>query len=368
MAHMTDKKEILLNLRERLDHNPIGLPEDLNVYEILSILFTDEEARLASSFPLHPTTLEQLETITQTPGAYLKKLLESMLKKGLVLESKKKGKSSYILSMALVGFFEFIFMRTNQALPMKKLAELIHEYRLGTKFTEELFNPATPRARALAYEKILPKTEILTFEFATELVQEAGRGALTKCYCRHETYHLDQACGYPIDDICISLGNASDFLVERGFARRASITEIMEKLGLSKELGLMHTCDNVKHNVAFICNCCGCCCCFLAGITKHRLPYAVATTNYIATINNDSCNECAECIGRCQIGAISFLEGHTKPAVDANYCLGCGACSSFCNQKAILMEKRKKQIIPPSNMSELFKRLRHDRGKVNKLD
>lgn len=366
MAHLTDKKEILKELRERLDRNPIGLPEDINIYEILSILFTNEEAMLAARFPLEPVSLEQLGLITKRPVADVKAFLDSMLKKGLVLESKKRGQSRYMLSMALVGFFEFIFMRTNQALPMKRLAELIHEYRLGTKFTEELFNPSTPRARALIYESALPetKTEVLTFELATELVKEAGRGGLTKCYCRHETDHLDQACGYPIDDICVSLGTASDFLIERGFARRAAIAEILEKLSMAKELGLMHTCDNVKQNVAFICNCCGCCCCFLAGITKHRLPHAVLTTNYLADINKNSCVGCGECIERCQIGAIKLSENEVPVAeVDLDFCLGCGVCTGFCRQKAISMQERQRKIIPPATMSELMLRLKQDRGK-----
>ena len=371
MGHALDKHGLLRELRERLDRNPIGLPEDLNVYEILSLLFTNEEASIASKFPLEPVSLQELEECIKIPGDTLKSILEPMLDKGLVLESKKGGLSRYMLSMALVGFFEFIFMRTNGNLPLKSLAKLINEYRLGPAFTDELFNPSTPRARSLLYESITPesKTEVLTFEYATQLVKEAGRGGLTKCYCRHEAYHLDKACGYPIDDICISLGTASDFLIERGFARRASSEEILDKLSEAKKLGLMHVCDNVKQNVAFICNCCGCCCCFLAGITKHNLSYSVATTNYIADINEITCTGCGECSKRCQINAIRHVWKSEKvyAEVDQTFCLGCGVCASFCQQKAILMREREKRIIPPGNMSELMRRLKQDRGKSNNV-
>ncbi len=46
MGHLTGKEEILRQLRERLDKNPIGLPENTSLYEILSILFTEKEAEL----------------------------------------------------------------------------------------------------------------------------------------------------------------------------------------------------------------------------------------------------------------------------------------------------------------------------------
>lgn len=364
MAHLTNKRELLRDLRKRLDCNAIGLPEDVNIYEILSILFTNDEAKLASMFPLEPCTIKELEITTGMSSSTVNSLLDNMMNKGLVLESKKHGQYRYMLSMALVGFFEFIFMRSNQSLPIKRLAELIHEYRLGTKFTKEFFNPNTPRARALIHESTIQmdKTEVLTFEYATELVKEAGRGALTKCYCRHESYHLGLACGYPIEDICISLGSASDYLVERGFARRATIDEILEKLNIAKDLGLMHICDNVMHNIAFICNCCGCCCCFLAGITKHHLPYAVLSTNYEAMVNNDICIGCGECTKRCHVKAINLLKDNVA-RVDSLFCLGCGVCSNFCSRRAITMKKRRKKIIPPTNMSELMIRLKNDRNK-----
>lgn len=364
MGHMGNKNELLTGLRERLDQNPIGLPEDINIYEILSILFTDDEATLASKFPLKPSSFEDLKEISLLSSQKLKSIIASMLSKGLLLESKKHGSPRYMLSMALVGFFEFTFMKTNNSLPMKHLAELIHEYRLGTKFTKELFNPNTPRARSLLYETIVPdiKTEVLTHELATELVKEAGRGGLTKCYCRHETHHMGYNPCFPIDDMCISLGAASDFLIDKGFARKASATEILEKLDMAKELGLMHVCDNVKENVAFVCNCCNCCCCFLAGVNEHTLKNAVTSTNFIAKVDEGKCNGCEICTNYCQIKNISIIDNKVA-SVDKTSCLGCGVCASFCDQDAIEMKKREKNVILPKNMSELMIRLKQDRNK-----
>jgi Pyruvate/2-oxoacid:ferredoxin oxidoreductase delta subunit len=362
MGHINFKNELYGALRERLDKNPIGLPEDINIYEILSILFTKNEAYVATKMPMLPCTFDQLKELTGFNENELKKNIAHMLNKGLVLKSSKKGRDLFMLSMALVGFFEFSFMHMKKSLPLTKLGKLIREYRLGDKFTHELFKPGTPRSRSLIYKtaKMDVCTEILTYEEANALVDQAGKGALSFCYCRHERLHTGYECKYPYQDICISLGNASSFLVEHGFARRAEISEIKEKLIASREMGLPFICDNVKDNIAFICSCCSCCCCFLAGITHHKLPYAVATTSFIANVSKDDCKICGTCKEKCQAGAISLKNDASK--VNEKYCLGCGVCSTFCPEKAITMKEREKKIIPPSNMRELYQRLKQERG------
>lgn len=364
MGHINFKGELYRSLRKRLDKNPIGLPEDINIYEILSILFTKEEATVAANMPTMPCTIDQLKKLTGIEEQKLKIIIGKMLNKGLVLESTKKGRSLFMLSMALVGFFEFTFMHMKKSLPLTKLGKLIREYRLGDKFTYELFRPGTPRARSLLYEtaKIDVRTETLTYEEANILVDQAGKGALSFCYCRHESLHLGYECKYPYQDICISLGNAPVFLVEHGFARRAEISEIKEKLTASREMGLPFLCDNVKRNISFICSCCSCCCCFLTGIIHHKLPYAVATTSFIASVSKNACKACGTCHDSCQIGAITIKNGASE--INEEYCLGCGVCSTFCPEKAIIMKAREKKIIPPSNMLELYERLKQERDRI----
>ena len=82
------------------------------------------------------------------------------------------------------------------------------------------------------------------FDEAAEHIKIAGRGSLGKCYCRHETWRLGKNCSAPIDDICISFGAASDFLAEQGFAKRASVEELLDTLKRAEDSGLVHVGDN----------------------------------------------------------------------------------------------------------------------------
>jgi Na+-translocating ferredoxin:NAD+ oxidoreductase RNF subunit RnfB len=364
MGHLAGKEEILKQLRARLHKNPIGLPEHSSIYEILSILFTEKEAEVGARFPLGVVTIEELQKAVGKDKDELEGILKGMMKKGLVVTTTKDGQIRYLLSAAFVGFFEFTFMRTNESLPMKRLAELMHTYKNTPEFIQEFFSPGTSRGRVFIYSDGLPKvkSEVLSFYEAAEYIKKAGRGSLSKCYCRHEAWHLGKNCSAPIDDICMSLGIASDFLVEQGFARRASVEELLNVLKKAEDLGLVHIGDNVQDQTTFICNCCGCCCGFLEGITRHHLKHAVTTTNYLARLDQEECNGCEVCVDHCQIKAIK-MEGD-YPVVDKEFCLGCGVCAHFCPSGAMKMEEREKKIIPPKNYKELMVRLMKEKGRI----
>ncbi len=364
MGHLTGKEEILRQLQKRLHQNPVGLPEHTSVYEILSILYTDEEAQVGAKFPIGLATFDEVQRATGFEREELEDTLKGMLKKGLIISSVKDGKVRYLLSPGLTGFFEFTFMRTDESLPMKRLAELMQIYKKSPEFIQEFFSPGTSRGKAYVYSDVLPKvkSEVLRFDEAVKHIQKAGRGSLGKCYCRHEAWHLGKNCSAPIDDICMSLGNASDFLVEQGFARRASVEELLDTLKRAEDLGLVHIGDNLQDQTTFICNCCGCCCGFLEGITKYQLKHAVTTTNYIAKVNPEDCNGCQLCADHCQIKAIK-MEGD-YPMVNEEFCIGCGICAHFCPTEAMKMVERERRVIPPKNYKELMIRLMKEKGRL----
>jgi len=364
MGHLAGKDEILRQLRKRLNENPIGLPEHTSIYEILSILFTEEEANVGARFPLGAVTIDELQRVVGKDKDELEGILKGMMKKGLAVTTSKNGQIRYLLSAAFTGFFEFTFWRADESLPMKRLAELIHTYKNTPHFIQEFFSPGTSRFRAYVYNDNLPKvkSEIFRFDEAAEQIKMAGRGSLSRCYCRYKAWQLGKNCSAPIDDICMSLGNASDFVVEQGFGKRATVQELLDTLKKGEDFGLVHIGDNVLDKTTVICNCCGCCCAVLQGINQQHLKHAVTTTNYIARLEREDCNGCEICVDHCQIRAIK-MEGD-YPVVDEEFCLGCGVCAHFCPSGAMKMEEREKKIIPPKNYRELMIRLMKEKGRI----
>jgi hypothetical protein len=57
MGHLLSSKSTLIPLIDRLNRYPIGLVDSEKLREILAILFSGQEAFVASKFPLEEATL-----------------------------------------------------------------------------------------------------------------------------------------------------------------------------------------------------------------------------------------------------------------------------------------------------------------------
>ncbi|MCK5516736.1 MAG: hypothetical protein KAI39_07675, partial [Desulfobulbaceae bacterium] len=332
MGHHLDTKDSIVPLIDRLNKYPIGLPDNEKLRQILAILFSEEEAFVASRFPLEEATIKELVRATGWEKERLEPLLDKMADKGLVMDVTYNGKTFYLLMPGLIGFFEFTFMKQRQDLPVAELAQLMHEYLLGDPEQEmgrEFFSSKTPLTRSLAYEEHIPvSSNVATYESAREIIKNADYGAIAMCYCRHKKEHLHQTCdkNAPTKEICISLGTAAKFMVRRGFAEKRSTDELLAILTKARDLNLTHITDNIRHKPSFICNCCSCCCELLGGINR-GFPMGVGKTNFTLQIDQESCVGCGLCKTSCNVIALELIDvsnGKNKKqmTVNSDNCLG----------------------------------------------
>ena len=64
MGHHLDGKSSIVPLIDRLNKYPIGLPDTDKLRRILAILFSEDDAYVASRFPLTEATLKELVKAT----------------------------------------------------------------------------------------------------------------------------------------------------------------------------------------------------------------------------------------------------------------------------------------------------------------
>jgi len=373
MGHHLDGKSSIVPLIDRLNKYPIGLPDNDTLRQILTILFSEEEAYVASRFPLNEATLRELVRSTGWEKERLAKKLDEMADKGLVFDSTYGGKTYYLLMPGLIGFFEFSFMKQRQDLPVAELAQLMDEYLFGDprqQMGKEFFSSKTPLTRSLPYEEHIPvSSQIATYESAREIVKNAGYGAIGMCYCRHKKEHLNETCdkGAPTKEICISLGTAARFMVRRGFAEKRTTSELLKILEGARDLNLTHITDNIRYKPSFICNCCSCCCELLRGVIQ-GFPMGVAKTSFTLQVDCERCLGCGLCKKACNAAALELVDSKhvnsdKKMTVLAENCLGCGACISACPTSSLALAPVLRPDIPEKK-KDLFMQILKEKKRL----
>lgn len=355
-------------LQQKLDAHVTGAPDSPVLQQILRLLYSRDDLRVAMAVPL---TLASLESIAgklgETPQA-LQPRLDSMATRGLVMDLEHEGQRFYTLSPIAIGFFEFTFMRTRGELPQKELARLFDQYMyLDDRFARSVFAGETQLGRALAREDTLPEDGecgVLDWERATHIVKTASNHAVSLCACRHKEHHLDRNCGAALDN-CLSFDTGAEVLTRNGLARLISREESLDILQTARDSGLMQTADNVRQGVSYICNCCSCCCGMLQAIRRFEIPGAIVPSGFIVQIEHSVCNGCGLCAATCPVEALEVKEKNLILAMDG--CLGCGLCIRACRRGALKLERRVRPPVTPETLYDRILAMAVERGKLAEM-
>ena len=182
----------------------------------------------------------------------------------------------------------------------------------------------TPQMRVIPiHETITMTSEVLPYEIVSDMISRAQVISLTNCACRVSV----GACDKPLE-VCFSFDDMARFLVERDRARFIDKEEALKVLKFAEDEGLVHTINNSQDKPGVICNCCGCCCTLLRGITELGNPNAISTSAYVVSYTPDECIGCHLCVERCPMNAVE--EDDDKVALHEERCIGCGLCVSTC--------------------------------------
>ena len=384
MGHMGQLKQEYRGLMERLDHLPVGMPrpEDERALEgwreLLEVMYSPEEAALASRMPMMPTPLSKLARRFDMPEQELRRKLEPLCDKGLVMDlvSRSTGATKYLLAPPVVGFFEFSMMRAHDMFDKLSVAKAMDAYVHGDDtFAREVFGNDTVIGRAMVHEDVLAADmpEVLDWERTTKLIEESEQLAVSQCYCRHKAAHLGKACDAP-QEICLSLNNGAEFVIRRGFGRPINKQQALSIVTKARKLGLVQIADNVKNEPAYVCNCCACCCGQLSAINTFGLR-AVNPSGFEPQHDPEECKGCSRCSRACPVAAIAMTPERTGgkrknelyPVFDSELCIGCGVCATTCKQEAIRMERLAEPSHVPVNTIERVVRQMLERGRLADL-
>jgi ferredoxin len=377
MAHTTLKTSYS-RLSDRLNLFPQGAPPSELLFKILQILFSEKEAELVAGLPIRPFKAERASRIWKMDLANTRKVLDELASRAILVDIQQNGETVYVLPPPMAGFFEFSMMRVREDIDQKVLAELFYEYmNVEEDFIRDLFTQGeTQLGRTFVHEPALSDQNalhVLDYERASEVIKTASHRGIGICYCRHKMEHKDQACDAP-QDICMTFNNTAASLTRYGHAREVDVEECLDMLQVAYEGNLVQFGENVRNQVNFICNCCGCCCEAMIAARRFAILNPVHTTNFLPVIDASVCNGCGKCVNACPVEAMTLVSANdpNKPKLkmarlNEDLCLGCGVCVRTCDIDGIVLKSRQSRVITPLDGTHKAVMMAIERGKLQNL-
>jgi len=377
MAHQTVKSGYAA-LTDRLNRFPQGAVSSELLRSILSMLFSEREAALVALLPIKPFTASKAAVAWKMSVAAARETLDRLADKALLLDLEEDGETTYVLPPPMAGFFEFSLMRVRDDIDQKVLSELFYQYlNVEEDFIKALFtNGETQLGRVFVHEPALDAENalhVLDYERASEVIRTASHRGISICYCRHKMSHVGRACDAP-QNICMTFNSSAASLIRHGYARAVEAAEGLDLLQAAYGHNLVQFGENVRQQVNFICNCCGCCCEAMLAARRFGLLQPVHTTNFLPAVDDHQCTGCGHCVMACPVAAMSLVPAddqrqpkREKAKPDETTCLGCGLCVRACPSGALRLTSRPQRVITPLNSTHRIVVMAIERGKLQHL-
>ena len=167
--------------------------------------------------------------------------------------------------------------------------------------------------------------------------------AAYECACRHARAKSCQPT-----QVCMVVGQPFvDFVLEHNpqSSRRLTQAEALNLLRAEYERGHMHSAwfkDALLDRFYSICNCCKCCCGGIEVMMKYGSP-GMASSGYVAQVDESLCAACGTCVDVCPFDAVSM---DMVSAVSWTECMGCGVCVGQCPSEAMALVRDEQKGIP----------------------
>jgi ferredoxin len=193
--------------------------------------------------------------------------------------------------------------------------------------------------------------QVIPYQKAREIVlKNPDHIAAIDCPCRAAREH---PC-LPMD-VCLVIGEPfASFVIEHQPKRSRWITSQQAQQILVEEdqRGHVHHAffkDAMLGRFYAICNCCTCCCAALQA-QRNGTPM-LASSGYIAQVEENLCLSCGECEQACLFNAMHV---NLVAEVDEEKCMGCGLCVNQCQSGAIQLKQMESKG-KPLEIQELIK-------------
>jgi NAD-dependent dihydropyrimidine dehydrogenase PreA subunit len=342
---MKMSREVYEKLARQLDALPNRFPATESGVEItlLEKIFSPHEAVLAAEMELKKKPASVIAEEAGVPLKEVRKTLKDMVRKRIILFSKGEKELVYGLMPFVVGVYEELLPRLDE-----EMAGLFEAYFQETQ--------GGITGEGLSVHRVVPVQESIDFELevyphekASDLIDKAKAWGVRDCICRVQKDLIGDPCDHPVEN-CLVFAPIEGVFDNSEVDRAITKEEALKILKEAEDAGLVHTTGNYRDHNSYICNCCTCSCGILRSVAEFNNSSAVASSDFLAIVDEELCIACGDCLVRCQFDALE-VDGVTC-LIDSANCVGCGLCVSVCPEEALVLIRRPEGDVPlpPENI------------------
>lgn len=347
---MADKNEVYEILADKY-----LVPGSERFIKVMKAMITEEEGNLMLEL-FTPMTADALIQKTGVEENNIKNRLNVMTKKGVL----SLRNNVYSTANALIPLCHQTVNMSNYTdelwtdFFLEEWIYLIAKIQHGNAMKGPTFHRILPALQALAVSTHIPKDQILWYEDLDAALQRSIQITFGRCVCRAQ-YGRYVGCTQKVDG-CMHLvlndGKATP-MPQASTLQQYTYKEALKELYDAEDSGMCHLCQN-HPRLSETCNCCDDCCRVIIPLIRAQPDYDKADpqkSRFQASVNQDLCNGCQTCMGRCLFKAVEMKKvagsKKLKAEVIAKKCMGCGLCVYTCPQKAIRFDI----VRPPEHIS-----------------
>lgn len=323
--------EVYVRLRDLLHQLGFGFTPTEEGYEfaILQRFFTEEEAENVLKMELRRyfTAAEYAERCGKSVRE-CSEMLEDYSKRGLIFRLHRSGQEpKYRVQPMLEGIWEAHVHMMQDDMDKGNTDWIMQEaMHFATAWNKEFYD-SIPSMRTLPVNsKVVSDNETLLVDDAEAIIRGKKRFAVVQCLCRTFTKATG---GYddPVKEVCLSFDDYAAYYIDCGIGREITMQQTLDIMHNAVDRGLcIHVTSSEASEIMCFCEIRTC------ALLKARALFTGRSieraSNYRLEIDAEKCIGCGACVERCP-AACCGLEGGVS-TTNFDTCERCGQCVTVC--------------------------------------